>query len=236
MEQKKAIENAEMQTIRNAQGIAYSFTTQPIGAKFTPMAFTFRKTKHDANALLVLNMEDNLLYYGGAYFTFIYNKYKHLWTQYKNNVYGLINFKPILTVEIEKYENNKSNNKIPKFKTLKTFDSRINIKDIKEELTEKIQDNNVKLNNITLQKLPPFKAYNAKKLETILETNKEYTITHLDTAHHRNSKQYFIKLKEYPDEIIKANQFLNNAFKENPQLFILKFKTLTPKYNSNRNK
>ena len=84
--------------------------------------------------------------------------------------------------------------------------------------------------------MPPFKASNAKKLETILETNKEYTITHLDTAHHRNSKQYFIKLKEYPDEIIKANQFLNNAFKENPQLFILKFKTLTPKYNSNRNK
>ena len=100
---------------------------------------------------------------------------------------------------------------------------------MKEESMEKMQDNNLKLNNITIQKLPPFKASNAKKLETILEPNTEYTITHLDTAHHRNSKQYVIELKEYPDEIINANQCLSNAFKEIPQLFILKFKTLTPK-------
>ena len=181
-------------------------------------------------------MEDDKLYYGGSYFEFIFNKYAHIWTQHRDNIYGLTNFKPILTVEIIKYENNKNNNKIPKFKTLKAFDNRINIKDIKDELTEQIEQATVELNNIVLQKLTNFKPSSAKKLETILQPNKEYTITHLDTAHHRGSKQHFIKLKEYPSEILKANEFLNKAFNENPQHFILKFKTLTPKYNSNRNK
>ena len=236
MEQKKAIEEAEAQIIRNCQGLAHGLTTLPIDTQFTPIAFTFRKTKHEENALLVLRMEDDTLYYGGAYFTFIHNKYKHLWKQYKNSVYGLTNFKPILSVKIEKYENSKSNNKIPKFKTLKTLDNRIKIKDIKEELEEKIEHLNTEINNIALQKLPPFKPSSAIKLEDKLETNKEYTITHLDTAHYRGSKQHFIKLKEYPNDIIKANQFLNNAFNDNPQHLILKFKTLAHKYNSNRNK
>ena len=43
-------------------------------------------------------------------------------------------------------------------------------------------------------------------------------------------------LKEHPDVIIKTNEFLNNAFLNNPTYFIIKFKTLEPKYNSNRNK
>jgi hypothetical protein len=50
------------------------------------------------------------------------------------------------------------------------------------------------------------------------------------------TKEEFIKLKEYPDEIFKANEFLNKAFNEDPKYVLLKFKTLTPKYNSNRNK
>ena len=181
-------------------------------------------------------MEDDRLYYGGSYFEFIFNKYAHIWTQHRNNVYGLINFKPILTVEIIKYENNKNNNKTPKFKTLKAFDSRINIKDIKDELTEQIEQTQIELNNIVLQKLTNFKPSSAKKIEDILEPNKEYTISHLDTAQYRGKKQYFIKLKEHPNEILKANEFLNKAFEENPQIFILKFKTLNPKYDSNRNK
>ena len=219
-----------------SKGLAYGISTIKIGETITPYAYTFRKTKHDDNTLLFLRMEDNKLYYGGAYFTFIYNRYKHIWKQHKNNVYGLINFKPILTVEIEKYENSKSNNKIPQFKTIITFDNRIISKDIMEELNEKIENINIELNNITLQKLNVFKPSGAKKLEDVLESNKEYTITHLDTAIHRGSKQHFIKLKEFPNDIIKANQFLNNAFNDNPQYFIIKFKTLTPKYNSNRNK
>ena len=143
----------------------------------------------------------------GRILHFLYNKYKHLWTQYKNNVYGLTNFKPILTVEIEKYINNKSNNKTPEFKTIKSFDHRIKIKDIKNKLSEIIEQVNIELSNITLQKLNTFKASNATKLETILEPNKEYTLTHLDTTNYRGSKQHFIKLKEHPNELIKANQF-----------------------------
>ena len=236
IEQRKQQEQKEAQIIRNTGGIAFSFTSLDINAKFTPIAFTFRKTKHSDKALIILRMEDDKLYYGGSYFEFIFNKYAHIWTQHRDIIYGLTNFKPILTVEIIKYENNKNNNKIPKFKTLKAFDNRINIKDIKDELTEQIEQATVELNNIVLQKLTNFKPSSAKKLETILQPNKEYTITHLDTAHHRGSKQHFIKLKEYPSEILKANEFLNKAFNENPQHFILKFKTLTPKYNSNRNK
>jgi len=236
IEQRKQQEQKEAQIIRSAGGVAFSFTSLDINAKFTPIAFTFRKTKYNDKALIALRMEDNKLYYGGSYFDFIFNKYAHIWTQHRDNIYGLINFKPILTVEIIKYENNKNNNKVPKFKTLKAFDSRINIKDIKDELTQQLEQTNIELNNIVLQKLPPFKASSAKKLEHILEPNKEYTITHLDTAHHRGSKQHFVKLKEHPNEIIKANQFLNNAFNDNPQIFILKFKTLNAKYNSNRNK
>lgn len=236
IEQRKQQEQKEAQIIKNTGGIAFSFTSLDINAKFTPIAFTFRKTKHSDKALIILRMEDDKLYYGGSYFEFIFNKYAHIWTQHRDNIYGLTNFKPILTVEIIKYENNKNNNKVPKFKTLKAFDNRINIKDIKDELTQQIEQATVELNNIVLQKLTNFKPSSAKKLETILEPNKEYTITHLDTAHHRGSKQHFIKLKEYPNEILKANEFLNKAFNENPQHFILKFKTLTPKYNSNRNK
>ena len=41
---------------------------------------------------------------------------------------------------------------------------------------------------------------------------------------------------EHPEIIIKANEFLNNAFCNNPHHFILKFKTLEQKYNNNRNK
>ena len=58
-------------------------------------------------------MEYDKLYHGGSYFEFIFNKCAHRWTQHRDNIYGVINVKPILTVEIMKYENNK-NNKIPK--------------------------------------------------------------------------------------------------------------------------
>jgi len=92
------LEKRNTDTVRNTQGIAHSITSLNIGEKITPIAFTFRKTKHDENALLVLREEDQTLYYGGAYFTFIYNKYKHIFKQYKTNVYGLINFIPILIV------------------------------------------------------------------------------------------------------------------------------------------
>lgn len=236
IERRKQQEQKEAQIIRTAGGIAYSFTSLDINTRFTPIAFTFRKTKYSDKALIVLRMEDDKLYYGGSYFEFIYKKYAHLWTQHRENIHGLTNFKPILTVEITHYENNTNNNKVPKFKTLKAFDRRINIKDIKDELTEQIEQAHVELNNIVLQKLTNFKPSSAKKLETVLEPNKEYTITHLDTAHHRGSKQHFIKLKEYPNDILKANEFLNKAFNENPQYFILKLKTLTPTYNGNRTK
>ena len=43
-------------------------------------------------------------------------------------------------------------------------------------------------------------------------------------------------MREHPDTIIKANEFLNNAFCDNPMYFIIKFKTLEQKYNSSRNK
>ena len=168
-------------------------------------------------------MEDDKLYYGGSYFEFIFNKYAHIWTQHRDNVYGLINFKPILTVETIKYENNKNNIKVPTFKALKAFDNRINIKDIKDELTQQIEQATVELNNIVLQKLTNFKPSSAKRIEDILEPNKEYTITHLDRQLYRGKKQHFIKLKEHPNEILKANEFLNKAFDENPQIFILKF-------------
>ena len=108
-------------------------------------------------------MEDDKLYYCGSYFEFIFNKYAHIWTQHSDNIYGLTNFKPISTVEIIKYENNKNNNKVPKFKTLKAFDNRINIKDIKDELTQQIEQATVELNNIVLQKLTNFKPSSANK-------------------------------------------------------------------------
>ena len=43
-------------------------------------------------------------------------------------------------------------------------------------------------------------------------------------------------LRGHPNIIIKANEFLNNRFNDNPPHFILQFKTLELKYNSNRNK
>ena len=88
-------------------------------------------------------MEDNKLYYGGAYFEYIFNKYAHIWTQHRVNIHGLTNFKPILTVEIIKYDNNQHNNKVPKLRCLKAFDDRIDIKDIKEELTEQLEHANI---------------------------------------------------------------------------------------------
>ena len=185
---------------------------------------------------MVLREEDNKLYYAGAYFKFIYAKYKTLWKEYSNNVFGLINFKLILTVQIEKYEHDNNNNKIPKFKTIVSLDTRINVTDIKEELNERIEHINLEIINITLQKLNNFKPSTAIKAEDILIPNKEYNITHLDTAKYRGKIQHFIMLKEHPDIIIKTNEFLNNAFLNNPTYFIIKFKTLEPKYNSNRNK
>ena len=134
---------------------------------------------------MVLREEDNKLYYAGAYFKFIYAKYKTLWKEYSNNVFGLINFKLILTVQIEKYEHDNNNNKIPKFKTIVSLDTRINVTDIKEELNERIEHINLEIINITLQKLNNFKPSTAIKAEDILEANKEYKITHLDTAMYR---------------------------------------------------
>ena len=199
-------------------------------------AFSIRKTKHDNSALMVLREEDNKLYYAGAYLKFIYTKYKTLWKDYNNGVFGFINFKSILTVQIEKYEHDKSNNKIPKFKTIVSLDTRINITDLREELNERIGHINLEIVNITLQKLNTFKPSTAIKAEDILEPNKEYNITHLDTAIYRSKKQHFIIVKEHPNVIIKANEFLNNAFCDNPMYFIIKFKTLEQKYNSSRNK
>ena len=68
--------------------------------------------------------------------------------------------------------------------------------------------------------LTNFKPSNTKKLEALLEPTREYTITHLDTANHRGSKQQFIKLKEYPDEIFKANEFLHKAFNKKQNQFL----------------
>ena len=236
IKQKTAIEDNERRIIGLALGVASSFTGLPINSLFTVRAFSIRKTKHDNSALMVLREEDNKLYYAGAYFKFIYTKYKTLWKDYNNGVLGFINFKSILTVQIEKYEHDKSNNKIPKFKTIVSLDTRINITDIREELNERIGHINLEIVNITLQKLNTFKPSTAIKAEDILEPNKEYNITHLDTAIYRSKKQHFIIVKEHPNVIIKANEFLNNAFCDNPMYFIIKFKTLEQKYNSSRNK
>ena len=140
-------------------------------------------------------------------------------------MFGFANFKSILTVQIEKYEHDRSNNKLPKFKTIISLDTRINIIDIKTELNEQIAAVSLEIVNITLQKLNAFKPSTAIKCEDILEANKEYNISHLDTAIYRGKKQHFIQVREHPDIIIKANEFLNNAFCNNPQHFILKFKT-----------
>ena len=232
----KLIEDKEREILNNMCGLAYTISNLPIKSFFTVKAFTFRKTKHDNNALIILRDEDNKLYYGGAYFTFIFNKYKSIWKEYNNNIFGFINFKLILTVQIDKFENDKNNNKTPKFKTINSLDSRINIIDIKTELSEQIEQVNLEIINITLQKLNVFKPSTAIKAEDILIPNKEYNITHLDRAEYRGKKQHFIMLKEHPNIIIKANEFLNNSFNDNPQHFIIKFKTLELKYNSNRNK
>ena len=184
----------------------------------------------------MLRAEDNKLYYAGAYFKFLYKKYVNLWKEYDKNIYGFDGFRPILTVQIVKYEHDQSNNKMPKFKTIDSLDTRINVIDIKTELNEQMEAVNLEIFNITLQKLPSFTPSTATKCEDILNVNNEYNITHLDTAKYRGKTQYFIKVKEHPDIIIKANEFLNNAFCNNPQHFILKFKTLEPKYNNNRNK
>ena len=98
IEQRKQQEQKEAQIIKNTGGIAYSFSSLDINTQFTPIAFTFRKTKYSDKALIVLRMEDDRLYYGGSYFEFIYKKYAHIWTQHRENIYGLTNFKPILTV------------------------------------------------------------------------------------------------------------------------------------------
>ena len=58
-----------------------------INSKFTPLCFTFRKTRYNDNALLVLRDEDQQLYYGGSYFEFIFDKYRHIWTQHRANTY-----------------------------------------------------------------------------------------------------------------------------------------------------
>jgi len=232
----KEMEDFEQEILSNMYGLAYGLSTIPVNSLFTVKAFTFRRTKHDNNALIVLREDDDKLYYGGAYFTFIFNKYKHLWKEYKNNIFGFIDFKAILTVKIVNFENDKNNNKIPKFKTINSLDTRINIIDIKAELNEQIEQVNLEIINITLQKLNVFKPSTAIKAEDILIPNKEYNITHLDAAQYRGKKQHFIMLREHPNIIIKANEFLNNSFNDNPQHFILKFKTLELKYNSNRNK
>ena len=88
----------------------------------------------------------------------------------------------ILTVEIVTYENDKNNNKIPRFKTINSLDTRINVTDIKTELNERIEQVNLEIINITLQKLSKFKPSGAIKAEDKLVANKEYTISHLDTA------------------------------------------------------
>ena len=68
IEQRKQQEQKEAQIMRYLGSIAYKLTALAIGAIFTPLAFTFRKTQYNAQALIVLRMEDNKLYYGGAYF------------------------------------------------------------------------------------------------------------------------------------------------------------------------
>ena len=232
----KLIEDKEREILGDMCGLAYTLSNLPIKSFFTVIAFTFRRTKHDNNALILLREEDNKLYYGGAYFRYIFNKYQNIWKEYNNNIFGFINFLPILTVQIEKFESDKNNNKTPKFKTINSLDSRINIIDIKAELNEQIEQVNLEIINLTLQKLNVFKPSTAIKAEDILIPNKEYNITHLDRAEYRGKKQHFLMLREHPNIIIKANEFLNNSFNDNPQHFILKFKTLELKYNSNRNK
>ena len=130
----------------------------------------------------------------------------NLWKYYNNNDYGLDNFKSIITVQIEKYEHDRSNNKMPRFRTVTALDTRINIIDIKTELNEQMEAVNLEIVNITLQKLTAFKPSTATKCEDIVEANKEYTISHLDTAIYRGKKTAFYPSTRTPRHNYKSKR------------------------------